>query len=295
MRVNRMRTLLTVALFVSIAINSHLGRSESLPSNASHLTAPEKVDSESAERKWSALMSSFRVSQTLPDDQARSFVMAAIDASGGDAEVCSDGMFELSGSDEPVLIAAVDFSGRKFCNELEVISQGKDAIMIQRLDVWQVDDVNEIVLDLRHDGKHELVVPTGYSAYDGSGCVATWRRIYEMQSGSLADKSHEFPNVYRARLDALNAGEQASDESDQICAEMESDKIKRFLGDSPTAGEGKAKEWAESEDRSSRMKGIAVLADIGDPQSLAELRKLAADPDASVARAAKGALSGEPK
>jgi len=71
---------------------------------------------------------------------------------------------------------------------------------------------------------------------------------------------------------------------------MEIDKAERFLGISPNTGRDKAIDWINSTDKSLCLKGIAVLADIGDKESVDALRHTTEDPDDLVAIHAKFAM-----
>ena len=262
-----------------------------------------------AKRDWDALTSELQTNKPPSDAQIDSFVMAMIehvpdsgmqspdDAVSAGVSVCSANFFQISDSDGEILIASIDVNGRHFCNNVEVIHRGANGLMVQEIDVWEVDDVNDIVRDPGKDGKNELVVPTAYSDYNGAECLATWSRIYTLQSGTLVDRSAAFLQFYKERLDSLEASMQKAinrdDDDNQdrtICAQMEADKIARFLGTAPNAGKDKAIEWINSADQSLRIKGIVVLADIGDKQSIETLQHLAEDSNAIVADAAKRAL-----
>jgi hypothetical protein len=213
--------------------------------------------------------------------------------------VCSAGFFQISGSDSPSLIASIDVNGRHFCNNVEVIHRDANGLTIQEIDVWEVDDVKDIVRDLGKNEKDLLIVPTAYSDYDGAKCMATWSQVYAVQAGALVDRSAAFKEFYKDRLDSLNADmEQAGkndDDNRTICSQMEADKIARYLDISPNAGEDKAIGWISSADTSLRLKGVVVLADIGDKRSIATLKQFSEDPDTIVADAAKRALDTSPK
>ncbi len=270
---------------------------------------PEKSSYKYAERDWDAFT---KASPTSKPSNApiNSFVLAMIGFGQADhtlgVSVCSAGFFKIAGSSSNNLIASVDLNGRRFCNDVYVIHRGANGVVLQEtqnleqgIHSYQVEDVSEIVRDLGHDGKNELVIPTEYSAYDGARCLANWSRVYMMQSDTLVDRSASFKGFYRERLDELlNEGMQRAKLRDAndggnsvICVQMEIDKIERFLGASPNAGEDKAIEWIKSADESLRLKGIVVLADIRDVRSVDTLQHCTEDPDEIVADAAKRALN----
>jgi hypothetical protein len=243
-----------------------------------------------AERDWGVAAAESLKAKPASFAQIQSFVMSQLDVKPPDASVCSAGFFQLSGSTSYSLIASMDYSGRHFCNEVVVINRRADSFPIQRLSAWEIDDVNDIVRDLGKNGESELVVPTSYSGYTGAECISTWSMVYTLQGDALVDQSASFPDFYRARLDVLNAKIQEADDADTTCIQMEADKIARFLGTSPNAGEDKAITWLSSADQSLRLKGIVVLADIRDDKSIVNLQHLTDDPDAIVADAAKNAV-----
>jgi hypothetical protein len=296
------------------AINAPLGAQTLVSLGAAQKevnpSPPEKSSYKYAERDWNALTSALHTSKPPSDTQINSFVMAMIGFEPGEetfgVSVCSAGFFKIAGSESESLVASVDFNGRHFCNDVYVIHRGANGLVLQDaqnlgkgIHSYQVDDVNDIVRDLGKDGTNELVIPTEYSDYEGYKCLANWSRVYIMQSDTLVDRSASFKDFYKERLDTLlNEGipraktRDANDGGNSvICVQMEADKIERFLGTSPNAGEDKAIDWINSADQSLRLKGIVVLADIGDEESIATLQHLTGDPDAIVAGAAKHAVN----
>ena len=268
---------------------------------------PEKSSYKYGERDWNALTSELHTDKPPSDTQIHSFVMAMLEGIPDSAvqspreavlagvSVCSAGFFQISGNDSTSLVASIDVNGRHFCNNVAVIHRDANGLTIQQIDAWEVDDVKDIVRDLGKTGKDLLVIPTAYSDYDGAKCLATWSQIYAMQADALVDRSAAFTEFYKDRLDSLKADIEQADKNDgdgdrTICSQMEADKVARYLGTSPNAGEDKAIGWISSADTSLRLKGIAVLADIGDKQSIATLQHFTEDPDAIVADAAKRAV-----
>ena len=210
--------------------------------------------------------------------------------------VCSAGFFKIAGSNGYNLVASFDVNGRRFCNDVEVIHFGANRLTTQSIFALEVDDVKDIVRDLGKNGKNELVIPGELSEYAGARCTGAWDRIYSLQSGSLVDRSAAFKDFYKELLVSLNAEMQQAkakkyenyhDADAVICIQMESDKIKRFFGISPNAGENKAIAWIKSGDDYLRNRGFAVLADIGDQQSLAVLQRYVKDSDHEVAEEAE--------
>jgi hypothetical protein len=272
--------------------------------------SPEKSSYRYAERDWDSLTAELHTSSPPSDVQIKSFVMAMIGLEPGaetfGISVCSAKFVKIAGSEVDSLVASVDYNGRHFCNDVYVIHRGADGLVMQDannlekgVQSYQVNDVDDIVRDLCKDGKNELVIPTGYSDYDGARCLANWTRIYIMQSDSLVERSKSFSEYYKGRLSTLlnevmpqaKIRDADDGEARAICVQMEIDKIERFLSISPSAGEDRAVGWINSTDLSLRLKGIAVLADIRDKKSTATLQHFTKDSDAIVADAAKRALA----
>lgn len=290
-------SVFTLLLAVN-AGNAPLYGQDVAPQNSAQKQAepspPVKSNYVFAERDWNVLISQLH-SETPPSDaKIQAFVLAAVGAEpqvvASGVAVCSAGFFQIAESADESLVASLDVNGRHFCNEIEVIHGGSNGVMVQEIDAWEVDDVQEIVRGLGNNGKNVLVIPTEYSDYDGAECLATWDQVYVLQSGALVDRSAAFTDFYKERLEGLNAKLRQAGDVDTTCTQMEADKILRFLGISPLAGEDNAKEWINSSDRSLRLKGIAVLADIGDKQSISALQRFTEDPETDIADAAKRAL-----
>ena len=231
----------------------------------------------------------------LPD----SGITDSEDAALAGVSVCSAGFFQIAASKSESLVASIDVNGRGFCNNVELIYRNDDGIVLQEIDAWEVDNVTEIVHDIDKDSQNFLVVPTAYSGYDGANCIATWNRIYALQSGTLVDRSRSFEAYYKERLQELLGTDmqraKARDKDDGghsvICIQMEADKIERFTGMSPSAGEEEATNWMKSTDSALRLKGITVLADIGDKRSVTALQQASEDSDSLIAGSAKRALA----
>jgi hypothetical protein len=270
---------------------------------------PEAISYRFAERDWNALIAMLHSSTPPTVSQIDSYVLEMIGFESGEdmfgVSVCSAGFYKIAGSDSDVLVASVDYNGRHFCNDVYVIHHGPNGMILQDannqgqgLQDFGVDDVSDIVRDLNKDGQHELVIPTEYSTYEGAHCMSIWYRIYTLQSDILVDRSTAFKAFYQKHLDALSikvlpkAEMRESDDggNSATCVQMEIDKTKRFLGTSPNAGEDKAIQWLESADESLRLKGIVVLADIGDAQSIRTLQQFTGDHNPIVASATRRAL-----
>lgn len=298
---------LIAALAVSVS-NTRM-HAQTAQSHANDGFESYKSNYKFAERDWNVLTSRLHTTHPPTDTQINSFVVAMLvgvpdfivqspkDFASSGLSVCSAGFFQLSGSKSYSLVASIDINGRKFCNFVYVIHRRASDLNIQEIRGFGVDDVNTIVRDLDKNGKSELIITSELSPYAGARCVGGWSRVFNMESGILVDRSAEFKGFYNETLAELDADIQKAkkhetyDDSDSvICSQMEADKIKRFLGVSPSAGRTKAIEWAKSGDGWLRERGFAVLSDIGDAQSISVLARFAKDSDPDVADEAKFAL-----
>ena len=287
------------------AQNSVLHISPDAPDDSTDPTPLIVSTYKDAGREWDTMISALHSANPPSKAQISSFIHAVyesepdvIKALVEDRNVCSSGFFHLAGSDGYSLVASLDVNGRHYCNDIEVIRQSAKGITIQGFSAWAVDDVHDIVQDINNDGKKELVIRVKDSdAISGDSCVAFWTRVYGLQSGAIVDKSAEFMNLYRERLDALNREIPRAEEEDRvnsgdsaICLQMEAHKIERFLGISPDAGVDQALDWIKSNNPELRLKGADVLADIDYKRSLTALQSLTADESPAVAIKAKLAV-----
>lgn len=266
------------------------------------LDPPEATEYTQATQDWDALAASFAAHRSIPDSERNAFVRAVINAQPGSATegwtVCSAGFARLAGDGSPALIASMDVNGRYFCNYLFVITRTEKTVMGQGLRVWEVDNVRDVLVDLRHDGNLELMVPTEASEYEGANsCIANWTRVLTLDHGKLADQSRNFTGFYRATLDSLmkelpsaRAEDEGNGHDSAICMQMEANRIERFLGTDSTAGEDSAMEWVKSSNEFLRRKGVIVLSEIGDKKSNAVLRELTQDSDEVISMIAKQSL-----
>lgn len=204
-------------------------------------------------------------------------------------DVCSYLFEDLDQDGKYELLASIDYSGRKFCNELMVVEKSEPKFVLEKVETWHADDMGNLVQDLKNDGRKELVVRQAWSDYNGAQCVALWSKIYRFERGKLIDVSISFPMFYRQRLNDL-AKELSSNQSESVCTIMEIDKINRFLGLSPTAGFARAQQWKLSSDPKIRAKAIDVFKDIKDSGSRAELTRMRHDPNQIVSEKALLAL-----
>lgn len=201
------------------------------------------------------------------------------DASAVGAIVCDYGFADIAGDGFYRLLVSVDYSGRRWCNTLEVVANDGT---VQKIGVWNVEKIADILVkDAGHDA---LRVPQSFTDYEGARCIAIVPIYYKFSGGVFVTASAEHTADYQALREKLNSTPPAD-----VCAEVVADKVDRLLGDK-TAGFSHAKAWMESTDPSLRKKAVRILEDIGDADSRAALKVLANDKDPGVAMGATAAL-----
>lgn len=201
------------------------------------------------------------------------------DASDAAATVCDYDFADIAGDGFYRLLVSVDYSGRRWCNTLEIIANDGTT---QELSVWNVEHIRDVVVK---DGvAHTLRVPQALTDYDGTRCIAIVPTYYTLSGTSLVNSSAEHVAFYKTLQEKLSSAQPMD-----ACSVIVVDKIGRILGNL-TSGFNHAKAWMESSDTSLREKAVRVFEDIGDLNSQAELRVLASDKNPIVSMEALAAL-----
>jgi hypothetical protein len=152
-----------------------------------------------------------------------------------------------------------------------------------------------VLVDLDQDAVPELVLPTAISGYEGGAePIAVVPVVYRCSAGTCAVATKEFPEFLtqerNRRVAAFQAGRRggsASAASVAACFVMEVAYLNRERGADPRSGFDSAVEWMASPDPAFRRKAIWLFEAIGDLESRQRLEALAADPDSTVADAAR--------
>lgn len=297
--------LCLLAIVICLGSHHYLQAELFVPSNPistpTDAPPPEKSTYALALQDWDTLTARLHTAKSPSSSEIHAFILAVIGVQPDEATVCSASFVELRGSDEEALVASIDVSGRRLCNQIEVIHKNADSITFQELNAFGIIDIDveSIIGEPGKGGRSALVVPTALSPYEGANsCMATWSKIYEFQAGALVDRSATFKEFYKAQLKSVQKEiprarrDDAENHRDQaVCLQMEADKLERFLGISPDAGEEEALNWIDSKNEYLRRKGFAVLADIRDKKSVAVLENYAKGSDPELAAEAKFALT----
>lgn len=233
----------------------------------------QQRDRNSLARSWA--VGTIRTSDLNPDQ-----VKALLGRAADDATVCDYAFADLAGDGFYRLVVSVDYSGRRFCNTLEVVANNGAR---QELDVWNVEHVSDVLI--AEAGRQSLRAPEAITDYEGAKCIAVVPIFYSDSGDSLALAT----SAHLADYQALRAKMYTAPPTD-ACGQAVADKIDRLLGDK-TAGMTHAREWMVSQDPSLRRKAVRVLQDIGTSDALAALRRLVIDKDPIVAQEASTALT----
>ena len=70
-----------------------------------------------------------------------------------EARVCGWEFVDLNNDGVNELVVSLDYSGRKFCNPVVLISKAGDVFRTQSVWAWNVPNVSDIVKDLNNDGR----------------------------------------------------------------------------------------------------------------------------------------------
>jgi hypothetical protein len=243
--------------------------------------------------------------------------------STGLGKLCKFQFADLRHSGQLSLVVSDDGGGTMdCCNDVEIFDKSPAGIEYYDISSTGASSFDGVE-DINGDGNNEVIVDSTFAAPSGGArCWATWPVVYAWNGTGYADVSAEFKGFYRqtlARLEhqiaappSLPAPEQvetfeshptglaariirppdaapafSSDAADSDCEKAETAKIQRFLGISRDAGIEDAVKWAQSDDPVMRRFGAIVLADIGTPEAIQDLRTLTNDPEPNVARSAK--------
>jgi hypothetical protein len=291
-----MRIRVSVARFVVLSLLSPVAFASSPVNNTSLRFSLARTV---AGRDWS-IGAARSLAQSPPSrDAIEAFVTlhshtvwnTAIDK--GSAQLCEAGFFDLAGDGKYRLVVSMDYSGRRLCNDIDIVGQNGD---VQNFNGWLIETPAGLRHLVREDssGRKILVVDEPWSLMGGlSDCAATWTHIYAWDGRRITDVSAAHPQIYRQRLAQLNtqiAGIRAGDDHaalESSCAIMERDRIVRSLGGPAITGLSLAEQWMSDADPGLRALAAASLGKIDLPRARHDLATLAADKVDYVALAAK--------
>jgi hypothetical protein len=204
------------------------------------------------------------------------------------ADLAADGNLEL--------VAAVDYSGRGYFNSIVVVHETAVGFGVQQIEATNVLSLANSIVDIKGDGKRELLVPISLTGYtSGSFPSDAWTAVYSWSQQTLVDSTSSYSAYEKSLLPNLKSAAMSLNNSapgsvDAVVAQAIYDKVQRVSGTDSTAGLNDASVWAVSPLREVRVVAAATLADIGTPAAQTILGPLLADSDATVAIYADSAV-----
>jgi len=261
--------LICRALALLLALSGLVGASE----------AQQRADDESR------IIGTWAAGTIRTTDVTLSQVKALLGEDADDATVCDYAFADVAGDGFYRLIVSLDYSGRKLCNTLVVISRDGTAA---KLDAWNVEHIADVLVK---EGEHDVLrVPQAITDYEGASCIAVVPIFYSLTGDSLVKATAEHRSDYELLLKKYTARPNNSTPPANPCTEAVVDKVQRLLGDA-TAGLAHAKLWMMSDNPSLRRKAVRVFEDIGDSEARTDLKVLEADKDQIVSQEAHTALT----
>ncbi len=129
--------------------------------------------------------------------------------------VCEFRFADLRNSGNLSLIITVNPKGRQLpeCNELYIFDKTPTGFELYDTDGAYGDDLPNSLLDINHDGRHELVLwgdLTGYINWErapgyGVGCEAKWPLIFAWMGNGYSEVGYQYKDYYRNYLKSLEA------------------------------------------------------------------------------------------
>lgn len=197
------------------------------------------------------------------------------------------------------IIAIVDYTGRRFCNEVLRIRPEPKPTVIQTLRAWNPDTAEQLLRDLDGDGQRELVLYNNLTPYNGARCIAAAPFIYKCSRNNCSEATRRFPQFLIGQMALLKEPREGvgQDEYDEqmSCYIVQRDALQRLSGVDPKAGLETARQWIAQENVDLRRKGLNVLLAIDDDEVRQIVRGLVNDRDKSIANAAQLAVRGYPE
>jgi len=201
------RTLIAVtfylALFLSMTIRANAGAAP-----------PEDL----VKADWSVNAAHNLASNPLSLDAIEDFTRRALGHDEEDrVDVCEFRFADLRNSGNLSLITTVNPGGRQIpeCNEIDIFdrtSTGFELYSSGASDHAVGHDLANSVLDINHDGRHELVLwgnlapyVTGYQGPGSSFCYAEWPLIFAWTGNGYSEVGDQYKDYYRNYLKSVEA------------------------------------------------------------------------------------------
>jgi|SRR5450631_4077648 len=96
------------------------------------------------------------------------------------------------------LVCTLDFGGRSLHTMILVVAKRGDEFMHDQVESngWEIDGLEQRIVDLRNDGYKEVLVTRLDGPYHGAHPTPTFTHVYKVQGGRLIKADREFPEYY---------------------------------------------------------------------------------------------------
>jgi|SRR5208337_1485919 len=149
-------------------------------------------------------------------DAVQNFYDRAFGAEESGVKVCEFRFADLRNSGNLSLIITANPEGRQWpeCNELDIFDKTPTGFELYNTDAAYGHDLANSVLDINHDGRHELVLWGALAAATGYyrdrlvsevGCDAEWPLVFAWTANGYSEASDQYKDYYRNYLKSLNA------------------------------------------------------------------------------------------
>jgi hypothetical protein len=130
--------------------------------------------------------------QTLPPGENNDFVR----------DIGEYAIVDLNNDGHLELVCTVDASGHARFTNLVVFWQQDGQIKRAQMqsDGASISELNTRLVDLKHDGRKEILIPHLLAAYAGSDPVGEIPEVYKFDHGELTNVDREFTAYYRHEL-----------------------------------------------------------------------------------------------
>jgi len=147
-------------------------------------------------------------------------------------------------------------------------------------------DLNRQIVDLRKDGRHQIVVRECVCLNDDGRQEGQIAHVYEIADGHAKDVSEQYPEYFRSvvladiakNLDSVTQDDQRSDvKTKELKAKLlyaQHDAERRVFGDK-TAGFSDAQQWEQSNDDVIRRLAVRTYEKIDSPEAETALHRMA--------------------
>src|SRR5260370_11711077 len=175
-------------------------------------SSPRAEQPHLASADWSVNGAYNLASNPPSPDAVQDFYDRAFGAEESWVRVCEFRFADLRNSGNLSLIITANPGGRQLpeCNELDIFDKTPTGFELYHADAAYGHDLANSVLDINHDGRHELVlwgelapVATGLSNQNGLGCDAEWPLVFAWTGNGYSEVSDQYKVYYRNHLKSL--------------------------------------------------------------------------------------------